>query len=199
MRTLTLLLVGAVLLAPAFLNADKGSASMESRLREALRATTRQVQELEKDLTVCKGQQAELAVKLQELEQRARAARASSSETIALRREAKEQAEANAELTASLATCQSRLNQCNEEAKQESRAEQLHRKELASLREELSLAREKNEKLRELGRSVIDWIADQGICSAILACEPFTGLWRAKLENVLQDYQDEIVVEKLAP
>lgn len=85
-------------------------------------------------------------------------------------------------------------------AAQKSEAE---RTKLASesviLRRKLEDRERKNLELFKLGNEVLTRYEKFGLGEALSAKEPFTGITRVKLENLVQDYQDKIADNRVKP
>jgi chromosome segregation ATPase len=58
---------------------------------------------------------------------------------------------------------------------------------------------ERNIKLVQVGRELIDRLEQVHFTDALLAQEPLTGIKRVQVQNLLQDYQDKILEQKVQP
>ncbi|MBW8854519.1 MAG: hypothetical protein JF604_09375, partial [Bradyrhizobium sp.] len=63
---------------------------------------------------------------------------------------------------------------------------------LVALREQNRLAEEKNAKLYQLGRDLLDLYEHKSVLDVVGAAEPVTKLKRVEYENVAQDYEDRL-------
>jgi chromosome segregation ATPase len=58
---------------------------------------------------------------------------------------------------------------------------------------------ERNIKLVQIGRELVDRLGNVHFGDILLAQEPLTGLKRVQVQNLLQDYQDKILEQKVQP
>jgi hypothetical protein len=65
------------------------------------------------------------------------------------------------------------------------------------LKRKLEDRERKNAELFKLGNEILTRYEKFGLGDALAAKEPFTGLARVKLENLVQDYQDKIADQKV--
>lgn len=65
------------------------------------------------------------------------------------------------------------------------------------LKRKLEDRERKNAELFKLGNEILTRYEKFGLGDALAAREPFTGLTRVKLENLVQDYQDKIADQKV--
>lgn len=65
------------------------------------------------------------------------------------------------------------------------------------LKRKLEDRERKNAQLFKLGNEILTRYEKFGLGDALAAREPFTGLTRVKLENLVQDYQDKIADQKV--
>ena len=71
--------------------------------------------------------------------------------------------------------------------------------ELVLLQRKLSDREDKNRKLFTLANEILTRYEKFAMGEALAAREPFTGLTRVKLENLVQDYQDKIADQRSRP
>ncbi len=57
----------------------------------------------------------------------------------------------------------------------------------------------KNASLFQVGNEILTRYEHYGLGDALRAKEPFTGITRVKLENLVQDYRDELADQKVKP
>jgi chromosome segregation ATPase len=69
---------------------------------------------------------------------------------------------------------------------------------LATRSQELGSCENKNIKLYQHGRDLISQCQDQSVGSAVLRLEPFTGIKRVAIENMLEEYRDKLDAQKNA-
>jgi chromosome segregation ATPase len=67
------------------------------------------------------------------------------------------------------------------------------------LKRKLEDRERKNLELFKLGNEVLTRYEKFGLGEALAAKEPFTGITRVKLENLVQDYQDKIADQRIKP
>lgn len=58
---------------------------------------------------------------------------------------------------------------------------------------------DKNMKLYQHGRDLIEQCRDRSKTDAVLRLEPFTGIKRVEIENLLESYRDKLDAQKLSP
>jgi chromosome segregation ATPase len=63
----------------------------------------------------------------------------------------------------------------------------------------VSLCEAKNAELYNVGRDILNKLDDDDFVDKILRHEPFTGLARVKLDNIVQDYQDKLRDQRVKP
>lgn len=63
--------------------------------------------------------------------------------------------------------------------------------------QQVAICEEKNTKLYQHGRDLIEQCRDRSATDAVLRLEPFTGIKRVAIENVLEEYRDKMDTQKL--
>ena len=201
-----LLLILSPLLAGVALHAAE-PANDTAALRTALRDATLQLRTAQGDLTAAQAAQAALAAENKTLAAQVEALK----KQIAADRVAAEKP--LAELTAQNAeqkTAITRLNEALQAAKAEgeksaqaARAAEAQGAKLTA--ENLAFERRladreaKNLRLFVLGNEILTRYEEFSLGNAIRAKEPFVGLTRTKLENLVQDYQDKLLDQRVRP
>ncbi len=71
--------------------------------------------------------------------------------------------------------------------------------EAASFKAMTKTCAERNIKLVQVGRELVDRLRTVHFTDALLSQEPLTGLKRVQVQNLLQDYQDKILEQKVQP
>ena len=71
--------------------------------------------------------------------------------------------------------------------------------ESIALKHKLEDRERKNAELFKLGNEILKRYEKFGLGDALAAREPFTGIARVKLENLVQDYQDKIADQRAKP
>ena len=168
--TSRLLLFTVLLLLPVSLRADDAQASKEARLREAL--------------------------------QNAYALLKTSQETTATLQAA--QAESEKEKETLKTQVQTLTDQLKAEVTKSTLAAQTAHTQIGQLKLQVGLLQRKvedderrNLALFKLANEILTRYEDFSLGNALAAKEPFTGLTRTKLENLVQGYQDKIVAQRV--
>ena len=71
--------------------------------------------------------------------------------------------------------------------------------EAAELKRKVEDRERKNRELYKLGSEILTRYEKFGLGEALTAREPFTGITRVKLENLVQDYQDKLADQRVKP
>ena len=165
----------------------------QARLRAALREATVRIRQLEDENATLQAKQAELerngqaaSQKASEAEKGLQALRGrQASDLAALQRATDAQKETldkwQAAYKEAAATAQAR----DGDAKRMEAA-------LVALREQNRLTEEKNTKLYQLGRELLDLYEHKSVLDMVSTAEPVTKLKRVEYENVVQDYEDRL-------
>jgi hypothetical protein len=61
----------------------------------------------------------------------------------------------------------------------------------------VAVCEDKNLKLYQYGRNLIDQCRDHSASDAVLRLEPFTGIQRVAIENLLEEYRDKLDAQKV--
>lgn len=197
MRTLILFMA---LLAGAAGTAALGQDSEADKLREALRSLTMQVRGLEDQRLALQNQvaagikeqdrlKADLAAakaRIKAVEKAHREAVAEFNQRLEERNQVLEKWKAAYEEAATVARTKDA-----ERAKFEAEA--------ANFKATTKSCAERNIKLVAVGRELVARLSDVHFTDALLAQEPITGLKRVQVQNILQDYQDKILEQKVQP
>lgn len=199
MRALLLALLTTSLALPAMAQDDKRA----SREREALRRAQQQVQKSTQDLSAlqqkfdaAEQERAKLADEVGGAQTRAQneAARGQrlqrdlqtvTSERDALKTRSAEQEGKLQELTAKLAQLDRDLTVARQ------RGQQLDTQG-AGLREQVAACENRNTQLYATGRSLIEQCRDRSAKDTVLRLEPFTGMGRVGIENMLETHRDKL-------
>jgi hypothetical protein len=195
-----------VLLGGILRAADSADAS-DARLRDALRSTMLQLRTAESDRASLQAAQAESDQKNKLLAEQVKAlARQSAADKAAADKASADfssRISAQAEETARLKEALEKWKTAYEQAAGVARATDAQRAKLAT--ENLALQRcvadqqTKNAALFKLGNEILTRYEKFGLGDAISAKEPFVGLTRVKLENLVQDYQDQLLDHRIKP
>ncbi|ATQ66864.1 MULTISPECIES: hypothetical protein [Methylosinus] len=177
-----------------------GADSDGDRLRDALRGAIMQQRALE-------DQRAALQAKLTEAES-ARARLEGQIKTAKGEVKAAEKAhrEAIEEFNQRLADRDQTLEKWKvayEEAADVARAKDAERAKFeaqaASFKASLKVCKTKNAELGKIGRELLQHYESANFADLAMASEPLTGVRRVEIQNLLQDYNDKILDQKVAP
>ena len=195
-----LLLAGAV-------HAAEAPNAGEDRLRAALRDATLQQRSAQAELASLQAAQAALVEekkalneKFETLKKQIVADKGSADKTLAtLNAQLAELKAANAKLTETLEKTRAE----GDKAAQAARSSEAQGTKLTAenvlLQRRASDLEAKNLALYLLGNEILTRYEDFGLGTAIKAKEPFVGRARARLENLVQDYQDKLLDQRAAP
>jgi hypothetical protein len=181
--------------------------STETRLRELLRNTVLQLRTAEAERASLQNAQAEnektkkeLSDQVEALSKELSSDRESADQTIADLRTR------NSQLDGDLAQIKEALGKWKESQKQAvdlAAAKEAQRAKLAAdnilLQRRVDDYRAKNLALFKLGNDILNRYDRFGLGDALTAREPFTGLTRVKMQNLVQDYKDKLADQKIKP
>lgn len=182
----------------------------ETRQREAQRRTQQAIKQAQARTAELEQANTDLGDKLKEQEERANEAQQNldgfSRKNKRLAEDyAKEQAKAG-DLEARLKGAESNLRQTQTELAEVSASQletQRHLKTMTSektaLDDTLASCSGKNEQLYQFGRELINHVERPEGFTSILRAEPFTQLKRVELENIFQDYRDNLDQNRMKP
>ncbi|NWG87714.1 MAG: hypothetical protein HXY26_09465 [Hydrogenophilaceae bacterium] len=175
--------------------------SGKDREREAVRRVQQQMQQMQGQLSTLEQEKASLTENLAESEKAAKAAQGKAGR---LDRELKQERERREALEKELAATKEQLDKTQTSLDETSRtlatteAEKKRLEAIKALREkEIALCEDKNKTLYQLGRDLMARF-EQKSCGEILAQkEPFSGLKRVDIENLLEEYRDKLDEQKI--
>jgi len=208
MRRSTQLVLGLLsALLANLLGAAEPAASGEEHLREALRDSMLQLRSAQTDLANLQAAQASLAdekkaqtEKLDALTKRVVAERAAADKSAAaLNSQVAELKTTNAHLKEALDKSKAEGDKAAEAARALEADGARLKNEKIVLERKVAELQTKNLSLFMTGNEILSRYADFGLGTAISAKEPFVGLTRTKLENLVQDYQDQLVDQRAKP
>jgi len=206
MRSNISLLVGFALVVGTIQAAEPaGPSAAEVKLREGLKNTMLQLRAVQTEKAAIEASKAELEAKVAALTEQVE----TMGKQLASDKETSDKRVAD--LTERLVTrgneamhFQQDLDKSNAAYKQA--ADLAAKKESAKLAsEKIVLERKvadqqvKNAAMFKIGTEVLDRYAKFGLGTAVTAREPFVGLTRVKLQNLVQDYGDKLVDQKIKP
>ncbi len=182
-------------------------AAPDTRLRDALRETTLQLRSTQADLATAQAAQAQLAQEKKDLSEKYEALRkravseaSSADKSLAeVRQQAAEEKTAIKRLREALEKTRADLEAQTESTKtSQTEAAQLKEKN-AVLARRVEDREQKNLALFLLGNEILARYEDFGLGRAIQAKEPFVGKARVRLENLVQDYEDQLAADRVKP
>ena len=206
-KFLLLFALGALLLQPGGARADDSADAAEAHMREALRNSLLQLRDAQNQLASAQTAQAEsdqknkaLTEQVELLKKHSGDDKAAADKTIAdLQTKVSDQAAKIARLRDSV----EKWKTACEQAATVARTEQTQRTKLQDedvvMQRKIVFLENKNVALFELGNEILSRYEDFSLGSALAAKEPFVGLTRTKLENLVQDYQDKLLDQKAQP
>jgi chromosome segregation ATPase len=213
-----MLIALVVLLAWPTAGARADDADIMAQLRAALRSTTTQLRQLQDDQAATHAKQSEIEKQNEALRQQvgtltqqlgerpAGAAKAAKAEPDHAALE-----QAVSEFNRKLSAQNDAIRQMNEtldkwkaaynEAATVARAKEAERAQLASkvdgLTQQATSCEAKNGELFKIGTEILDRYAKMDIGDALAAREPFLGIKRVELQNVIQDYHNRLLDQKV--
>lgn len=181
--------------------------SNEAKLREALRNATLQLRSAETERATLQTAQAaltdekkELEAKFETLRKQTVAERAAAEKTIA---GLKTQVAAQETEIEKLKEALEKSDGTGQQAAMLAAAKETDRAKLAAdlivLQRKLDDREAKNLALFKLGGEILTRYEKFSLGEALAAREPFVGTTRAKLENLVQDYQDKLLDQRAKP
>jgi hypothetical protein len=203
---LIVVIVASLSLAP--LRAQDAPSNTEIRLREALRDTTAQLSDAQNQVVTLQATQAQsdkdnadlkakvdaLTAQVATLTKQGADDKAASDKAIAdLNAQVTDQAGQIARLNQALAEWKNAYNQATQLATVTEQARAKLALEAALLQRTVDDREAKNIALYKTGSEILTRYEKFGLGDAIGAKEPFVGLTRVKLENLVQDYKDKLL------
>ena len=217
LRCAVLALLAGALVAPAWAQPDPRATrerEMLRRVQQQLQQTQQQLQTAQQELQTAQAAKAALDAELQQWRARARAnatraertqreleAQTAQRETLAgehdrLRREAREAAEQQAQQLRAAAERQAQLERELAQAREQGRTLDA---QLVAQREARGACEQRNEALYQGGRDLIEQRRDRSATATLLRLEPFTGLRRVAIENMLEAQRDRLDEQRTPP
>lgn len=207
-----------LVLASAFSTSNAWSEDKRaSREREALRRAQQQVQQirqektaLEEKLAGFEQEKAALAQQKEKLAGQIDGAQARAKSESAKRQQLQLALDAmtqekqtlqtqKAELDQRLAELTTRQTSTDRELAQTQAQKKQAESTLLTRDRQVASCEDKNSKLYQYGRDLIAQCRDHSAADAVLRLEPFTGIKRVEIENLLEEYRDKLDAQKLPP
>ncbi len=180
---------------------------VEAKLREGLKTTMLQLREVQTEKAALEAAKADLEAqvatlteKLEKSEKQAADNKAAADKRIAEQTERLvERGNAAMKLETDLAQSQ----KAQQEAATLAAKKEADRAKLASekivLERKVADQQAKNVKMYAVGNEILTRFEKFSLGTAIIAREPFIGLTRVKLQNLMQDYGDKLADQKIKP
>jgi chromosome segregation ATPase len=178
----------------------------EARLRDALRSAIAQQRSLEDERATLLAKQSESDKEIEALKaqidalSKAQPKKSDNAPEMAdLSRRVAAQGEQIGQLNQTLEKWKSAYN----EAVTVARAKEAERAKLATdndtLTQRATGCETKNAELYKVGSEILDRLENVSIGDVMIQREPFTGIKRVELQNLIQDEQDKLLDQKVAP
>jgi len=212
---LGLALAAAPVLFPGALRAqDAAPETAESRLRDALRTTMLQLRDAQGQVATLQASQAQsdqdnaalkakvdaLTGQIASLTKQSADDKAASDKAIAdLKAQNADQVTQIGKLNDALAAWQKDDKQYVQLARDKEAARASLAAQVILLQRVIDDRERKNLALYNLGNEILTRYEKYGLGEALAAKEPFTGLTRVKLQELVQDYQDKIADQRVTP
>jgi DNA repair exonuclease SbcCD ATPase subunit len=204
MKRLVSVFSAALLLSTASVPAAE-SADPDARLRESLKATMLQLRNAEAERTALQASQAAAADQIKQLTAQVQALTRHAAEDKAITDKTVEELKTNtAALAAELASTKEALAQSQQAHARVSAIAKTEGEQRAKLEAENAVLQRlvtdrevKNLALYRVATEILGRFEKFGLGDAIAAREPFVGLTRVRLENLVQDYRDKLDDQRL--
>jgi uncharacterized coiled-coil protein SlyX len=209
LRTLRILLPG--LLTTVFSSgllqaADQGN-TVEERLRGQLRSTMLQLRDAQNQAATLQSAQAEdekqkkaLSDRLDELTKQAASDKDAATKTIAdLNAKVTDQTTLINQMKDALDKWKEAYNKAVEVANTKEAQRAKFESQAIVLQRRVENDENKNLALYQLGKEVLNRYEKFGLGTAITSREPFVGITKVKLENLVQDYSDKLMDQTVKP
>lgn len=197
-----------LVLASTFSTSDAWSEDKRaSREREALRRAQQQVQQIRQEKTALEEKLAgfeqekeELAGQINDIQERAESERQQLQRALDAMTGEKQTLQAQkAELDQRLADLTTKQTGTERELAQTQAQKKQTESTLLTRDQQVAGCEDKNSRLYQYGRDLIEQCRDRSATDAVLRLEPFTGIKRVEIENLLEEYRDKLDAQKLIP
>ncbi len=194
-------------LATGTLSAADQANTMETRLRGLLQSTMLQLQTAQNDNAALISGSAEmqgnldtLKTQVAKLTKNAIADKTATDSAIQdLKARNATQESHIAELAAKAAKLEADLAQAVESGRKTEAERAKLAAETIALNRRVADMQTKNDAMYKIGKEILSRYEKFGLGDALTAREPFIGVTRIKLQNLVQDYQDKLADQKVAP
>jgi uncharacterized coiled-coil protein SlyX len=199
-------LFASVLATPKVRAADQAN-SREERLGQMLRSTMLQLRDAQNQLATLQSAQAEndkakkaLSDRLDELTKQAAADKDAATKTIAdLNAKVTDQNTLIGQMKDALDKWKEAYNKAVEVANTKEAQRAKFESQAIGLQRRVEDDESKNLALYNLGKDILGRYEKFGLGTAITAREPFVGITKVKLENLVQDYSDKLLDQTVKP
>ena len=186
--------------------ADQGN-TVEERLRGQLRSTMLQLRDAQNQVATLQSAQAEyekdkkaLSDRVDELTKQAASDKDAATKTIAdLNAKVTDQNSMIAQFKDALEKWKAAYNKAVEVANTKEAQRAKFESQAVVLQRRVEDDESKNLALYQLGKEVLNRYEKFGLGTAITAREPFVGITKVKLENLVQDYSDKLMDQTIKP
>jgi septal ring factor EnvC (AmiA/AmiB activator) len=201
--TTSLILCGILLaLAAGGLRAAE-PASIETRMRDAMRNMALQLRNIQAERDDLAAKQAESAQKQKTLDDQIKAltrhAAGDKAAIDALNAKVAERDQRISGMEQDLAKWKAACDKAADLAKSKEAERAKLAERVIVLDRQVADQRTKNAEMFKVGKEILARYEKFGLGTAITAREPFTGAMRVKLENLVQDYSDKLDAQRIKP
>jgi chromosome segregation ATPase len=213
-RLVLFAVIAALLLSPGWVRAQDAPESAESRLRDALRTTMLQLRDAQNQVATAQATQAQsdkdnadlkakvdaLNAQVAALTKQAADDKAAADKSIAdLKSQNADQATQIGKLNDALAAWEKDDKQYQQIAKDKEAARAQLAGQVLVLQRTIDDREMKNVQLYDLANEILTRYEKYGLGEALLAKEPFVGITRVQLQELVQDYRDKISDQRVSP
>lgn len=184
-----IVLLAGTLASPAF------AQSLEDRLRDQLRSEMNQVQQLQDQQAGLQAEKAAAERERDDLKAQLAAAKAQLAHASRSAADVREEAA----LEAQVSQYKNASTQAAATAQQAQADHDKLQAAVADAQKKLGLCQDKNAALLKVGNEILDAYQNFDIGDAVGANEPFIGTKRVELENMAQDFDDQLHAGKFDP
>jgi len=198
---ISFLMLGALcLLGAQAIPAEEPAQTVETRLRDRLRDTMLQLRAAETERAALQAAQAQsadekkvLTEKLEAVTKEANANKLAAQAVDSLKSQVARQDKEMAQIKEAIESCRQTAELArNKEAERAKRADEA----VIELERLVADRQAKNLALHKIASEILQRYQQFGLGDALKAREPFVGITRVKLQNLVQDYQDKLLNER---
>ena len=171
-----------------------GDAAFEAKLREALRNTMLQLRTAQNERAALQTTQAENEAKLKKLNAQVEAL---TKQIATAEKSAAEQQAQLAKYKEAIQSWETAYKQAVGVATEKEEARVKSANEVIALRRQVSDQQARNAEMFRTASEILKRYEHFGLGEALAAKEPFVGVTRVKLENLVQEYEDRLVDQRI--